>query len=220
MIRALGAASFEPTAPARRFAAVVDALYVADDELLRGRPPARAHRRLPSRGAIADLVDDLRGVLFPAHPGDADLEGDDLRAALDKRIDRAQLALVAQVRRGLSLACAHGGDEDGHPCASCDRRAGEVRDLLIDRLPAIRDLLMSDVQAAFEGDPAARFVDETLLCYPGVAAIIHHRIAHDLFVLSVPLVPRTIAELARAATDIDIRPGAKIGPRFFVDHVP
>ena len=85
-------------------------------------------------------------------------------------------------------------------------------------LPAIRVLLDSDVLAAFQGDPAARSVDEVLLCYPGVLAMIHYRLAHHLYVLGLPLLARIVAELAHGATGIDIHPGARIGAGFFIDH--
>jgi serine O-acetyltransferase len=217
--RALEAPGFEPDAtdrddPAR---AVLDALC-APSTILAPNADAAA-RQLPSREAVAGLLDDLRGLLFPAHFGAPDLEGDGLRAHLAKRLDRAGLVLAAQVRRALTFTCA-GPDHDGggFRCGSCDRRAAQVRDALVARLPAIRDILISDVRAAFAGDPAAQFIDETLLCYPGVAAITQHRIAHELFILSVPLIPRIIADLARATTGIDIHPGARIGPSFFIDH--
>jgi serine O-acetyltransferase len=86
------------------------------------------------------------------------------------------------------------------------------------RLPAVRALLDSDVLAAFAGDPAALSLDEALLCYPGVSAILQHRIAHELHRLSVPLIPRMISDIAHASTGIDIHPGAHIGPSFFIDH--
>ncbi|MGB9107362.1 MAG: serine O-acetyltransferase EpsC, partial [Telluria sp.] len=85
-------------------------------------------------------------------------------------------------------------------------------------LPDIRTLLDSDVLAAYQGDPAARSVDEVLLCYPGVLAMIHYRLAHRLYTLGLPLLARIISELAHAATGIDIHPGAKIGAGFFIDH--
>jgi serine O-acetyltransferase len=196
--------------------AVLDALC-APSEIL---APGVAGRQLPSRGAVAGLVDDLRVLLFPAHSGAPDLEGGGLRAHLAKRLDRARLVLAAQVGRALAFTCTrtrdHGGD--GLGCGACDRRSAQVRDALVARLPAIRNTLLSDVRAAFAGDPAAQFLDETLLCYPGVEAIARHRLAHELFVLSVPLIPRIIADLARATTGIDIHPGARIGPSFFIDH--
>jgi serine O-acetyltransferase len=98
-----------------------------------------------------------------------------------------------------------------------DRASAIVRDFAA-RLPALRTLLDGDLAAAYEGDPAARSVDEVLVCYPGMVAVIHHRIAHELHSLGVPLLARMIAELAHAATGIDIHPGASIGERFFIDH--
>ena len=85
-------------------------------------------------------------------------------------------------------------------------------------LPAIRELLDSDVEAAYRGDPAAGSVDEVVLCYPGILAVIHHRLAHQLYRLGVPLIARIVSELAHSATGIDIHPGADIGESFFIDH--
>ncbi|MDR3323633.1 MAG: serine O-acetyltransferase, partial [Zoogloeaceae bacterium] len=86
------------------------------------------------------------------------------------------------------------------------------------RLPKVRNLLDSDIRAAYEGDPAARSVDEVLVCYPGIFAITYHRLAHELYALGVPLVARIIAEIAHSSTGIDIHPGASIGSSFFIDH--
>jgi serine O-acetyltransferase len=208
-----------PRAPetAAPFAAVVDALCAANAGGglgTRRRPGDR--RLLPSRDAIAVLVDSLRAVLFPGHFGSSDLRAANLRYQIGARLDEAQRALREQVRRGLAFACDHGVGEGD--CRACDERAEEVTDLVVARLPAIRALLDTDVQAAYDGDPAAQFLDETLFCYPGVTAVTHHRIAHELYSLSVPLIPRIIAELAHAATGIDIHPGAKIAGSFFIDH--
>jgi serine O-acetyltransferase len=194
--------------------AVLDALCAPSGTLA----PGAGGRQLPSREAVAGVVDDLRALLFPAHFGTPDLAGGALRAHLGQRLDRARSVLAAQVRRALSLTCARDHKGEGPLCRRCDRRAGQVRDAFVARLPAIRSTLISDVRAAFDGDPAAQLLDETLLCYPGVAAITQHRLAHELFVLSVPLIPRIVADLARATTGIDIHPGARIGPSFFIDH--
>ena len=86
------------------------------------------------------------------------------------------------------------------------------------RLPAVRNLLESDIVAAYEGDPAARSVDEVLACYPGIMAIAYYRLAHELHLLGVPLIARMISEIAHSQTGIEIHPGAQIGPRFFIDH--
>ncbi len=230
MTRAFEAVSIEQVERSRRlapepeihsdrpFADVIDALCAANDQGLHGLGQLRGGYILPSREAVATLIDDLRAVLFPGHFGAPELGAVNLRAYIANRLGRAQLVLTEQVRRGLSFACDHGEGDNGRICASCDRGAHRVRDAFIAQLPAIRATLITDVQAAFDGDPAARFMDETLFCYPGITAITQHRIAHELFVLSVPLIPRIIAELAHAATGIDIHPGAEIGPSFFIDH--
>ncbi len=97
-------------------------------------------------------------------------------------------------------------------------QAAEITRAFAKQLPKIRLLIDSDIQAAFEGDPAARSSDEVLVCYPGITAAIHHRVAHELYRLGAPLVARVIAELAHSATGIDIHPGAQIADRFFIDQ--
>jgi serine O-acetyltransferase len=202
------------TVPAAPFDSVLDALC-ASNPFVSGSTAERP-RLPPSPAAIAGLLADLRAALFPGHFGGFDPAAGDLRSFVARRLDRAQNALRKQIRRGLAFACRHPMSDAA--CRVCDRRAEETARALLERLPALRDLLETDVQAAFHGDPAARFVDETLFCYPGVTAIVQHRIAHELFQLAVPLVPRMISELAHSETGIDIHPGATIGRRFFIDH--
>jgi serine O-acetyltransferase len=198
------------------FARTVDALCAANEDMLRGRLRAGGRHMLPSRDAIAEIVADLRAVLFPGHFGSSDLSHIGLRYWVGARLDSVQVALKEQVVRGLSFTCDHPPGEG--LCPVCDRRATEVTETLIGRLPDLRALLATDVRAAFDGDPAAQFLDETLFCYPGVTAITQHRIAHELYGQGVPLLPRIISELAHAATGIDIHPGAQIGGSFFIDH--
>ena len=102
-------------------------------------------------------------------------------------------------------------------CA-CETRAEDALKHLIESLPAIRSLLMEDIQAAFEGDPAAKYLDEIVLSYPCIEAISTYRVAHLLYELDVPIIPRIMSERAHSRTGIDIHPGAAIGPRFFIDH--
>jgi serine O-acetyltransferase len=201
----------------RTFEQVVDALCAANDELLQGRPRRRGKQVLPSREGIAEIVDDLRAVLFPGHFGVADATPAGLRYLVGARLERARGALADQVWRGLSFACAHVAPAVSD-CAVCEQRAVQVAAELVAELPRIRARLATDVQAAYEGDPAARSLDETLLCYPGVAAITAYRIAHELYRRAVPLIPRIITDLAHSSTAIDIHPGAEIGDSFFIDH--
>ncbi|MFP5393399.1 MAG: serine O-acetyltransferase EpsC [Gammaproteobacteria bacterium] len=168
----------------------------------------------PSRDALAAIVDQLKGVLFPMRLGPADLrqESEDIHVA--HALDSALHALLRQVRLELRYSAAL----RGLPGDNIDANALQATRAFGAALPGIRAVLDSDVLAAFQGDPAARSVDEVLLCYPGVLAVIHYRLAHCLYQLDLPLLARIVTELAHAATGIDIHPGATIGSGFFIDH--
>ena len=171
-------------------------------------------RELPSREALATAVDGLRGALFPMRLGPPELRQESEDYYVGHMLDSVLSALRAQVR----LELRHGARSSGLPTLDADARAQVIVHDFALALPRIRTLLDSDVLAAFHGDPAARTVDEVLLCYPGIRATINHRIAHQLYRLGVPLLARVIAELAHGETGIDIHPGAQIGPGFFIDH--
>ncbi len=172
-------------------------------------------RELPSRDALTQIMEGLRGALFPMRLGPPDLRqesedyyvGHTLNAVLNGLLDQVRLELTYQSRQSAA---------PNRSTIESDAR-GIVRNFA-DSLSDVRVLLDSDVIAAFNGDPAARSVDEVLLCYPGVHAMIHHRIAHRLHVLGVPLLARIVAELAHGDTGIDIHPGAQIGEGLFIDH--
>jgi serine O-acetyltransferase len=191
---------------------VVDALTAATIDLVGKRP--RQARALPERDTLEHIVADLRAVLFPVHFGPPDLSADGIRFYIGHRLDAALRQLQEQIHRGLLFECEH----PHQPCELCAARAGELTRAFAQQLPVVRALLGSDVRAAYDGDPAARSLDEAIFCYPGIAAVIHHRLAHELYGLGVPLIPRIISELAHAATGIDIHPGAQIGGSFFIDH--
>ena len=191
---------------------IVEELTAANAELLRGRRTKLGRGALPSREALAQIVADLRAALFPAHFGAADLSDEGIQYYVGHTLDAALVALQEQVRRGFLFACGQADEAD------CARLALPATRRFAARLPAVRALLGSDARAAYEGDPAARSPDEALVCYPGLAAITHHRIAHELYALGVPLVARIVAELAHGETGIDIHPGAEIGASFFIDH--
>ena len=175
-------------------------------------PGGRRHL-LPSRDVVERVVYHLREALFPGFFGAPASSRDALREAVERSLGMALGALEEQVRRGLLFDCTHAGIG-----CRCARRASLVRDEFARRLPSIRALLETDVRAAYEGDPAATSPEEALFCYPGVTAITHHRLAHELHRLGVPLIARLVAELAHSATGIDIHPGASIGGSFFIDH--
>ena len=187
--------------------AVVDALVAASTALTE-MPLGR--REFPSRAALAELVDDLRALLFPGYFGPSDLTGETLRYHLGARMDRVLHGLRDQIQRGMMAA-----DPSLPPCGE---RALELARAFLSRLPKVRHLLATDVQAGFEGDPAATSPDEVLFCYPGLLAITSQRLAHEMLDLGVPLLPRMITEHAHSLTGIDIHPGAQIAERFFIDH--
>lgn len=173
-----------------------------------------AVREFPSREALKEIAEALCGALFPMRLGPPDLhqEGEDFYVG--HTLDTALNALFQQVQLELGynrrLQCEEREGVEAH--------AAEIVQAFAGQLPRIRALLDSDVEAAYLGDPAARSVDEVLLCYPGILAVIHYRLAHTLYVLGVPLIARIMSEIAHSATGIDIHPGAQIGEGFFIDH--
>ncbi|TKD21695.1 serine acetyltransferase [Rhodobacter capsulatus] len=172
-------------------------------------------RELPAPEAVERIVAGLRGALFPMRLGPSDLRQESEQLYVGHTLDVVLRDLVEQVVLELG-----GRPSDADPALRAEIRA-RAHDLVRDfaqYLPTIRTQLDSDVLAAHGADPAARSVDEVLLCYPGLAAMIHHRIAHQLYRLGAPLIARMISEAAHRATGIDIHPGATIGTGFFIDH--
>ena len=175
---------------------------------LRDKPP-----KLPSRKELHKILEALSAVLFPNRLGQPDLNDEGIDYFVGHTLETLLRELYTQIRRELQFISGHQGvDNAAHELAISIARAFAAQ------LPAVRRLVDSDIQAAFEGDPAARSPDEVLVCYPGITAIIHHRLAHVLYESGAPLVARVIAELAHSATGIDIHPGAHIGESFFIDH--
>ena len=174
-------------------------------------------RELPSREALAQVIGSLRGVLFPMRLGPADLRQESEDFYVGHTLDSVLHSLLAQVQLELRYGARHQNSSTSGQGALDEQAIQIVREFSLS-LPGIRALLDSDVLAAFEGDPAARSVDEVLLCYPGIQAVIHHRLAHRLYQLGVPLLARIVAELAHSETGIDIHPGARIDGGLFIDH--
>jgi serine O-acetyltransferase len=171
-------------------------------------------RELPSPESVAQIIDSLRAALFPMRLGPPDLRPESEDFFVGHALDRALQQLLPEVRLELRHAARH----EGAPLEEVESAAVAVVRRFGESLPALRSLLDTDVNAAFRGDPAARSVDEVLLCYPGIQAVIHYRLAHQLYALGVPLLARMVTERAHAQTGIDIHPGARIGPGFFIDH--
>jgi serine O-acetyltransferase len=171
-------------------------------------------REFPSRQRLREVLQLLCAALFPMRLGPAELRQETEDFYVGHTLDTALSGLHEQVRRELAYNARH----DAAQAAGAEQRAYDIVQHFARRLPQIRALLDTDVEAAYHGDPAALSVDEVLLCYPGILAIIHHRLAHTLYLLGAPLVARIVAELAHSETGIDIHPGATIGASFFIDH--
>jgi serine O-acetyltransferase len=169
-------------------------------------------RRPPSRDALEAVLNGLVEALFPRHYGQSDLDTENIDAFVGNALNVALNALLEQVHRG-NLFVADGPASD-----QAFQEAVDLTRAFASRLPETRGLLVSDLRAAFVGDPAATSFPEILIGYPGMIAVIHHRLAHILHGLGATLVARLIAEIAHTKTGIDIHPGASVGPSFFVDH--
>lgn len=175
-------------------------------------------RELPSRDALVQIVQGLSAALFPTHYGRPDLSDESIDYYVGNTLNSTLVLLAEQVRRGLLYASDAGDHDPVQHDAGLTDKANHVTRAFAGQLPEIRALLVSDLQAAYQGDPAATSVSEILLCYPGMTAIIHYRLAHALYRLGAPLLARLISDIAHSRTGIDIHPGAEIGPAFFIDH--
>lgn len=180
----------------------------------RRRPTEPGGRELPSRDAVAQILTDLRAALFPMRLGPVQLRQESEDFYVGHTLDLVLHSLYAQARLELQYAARYQAQDT----VDIGQHALQIVRSFSRSLSEIRTLLDTDVLAAYQGDPAARSVDEVLLCYPGILALIHHRIAHQLYRLGLPLLARIAAELAHAQTGIDIHPGASIGTGFFIDH--
>ncbi len=171
-------------------------------------------REFPSQDSLRQIIKDLSGALFPMRLGPIDLREEVEDFYVGHTIGAALDALLQQVC--LELQYVDKNDPDLR--RETQSRAIEIVRQFGAELPSVRHALDLDVTAAYQGDPAAHSVDEVLLCYPGVVAMIHHRLANVLYRLGVPVLARIVAEIAHADTGIDIHPGATIGRSFFIDH--
>ena len=169
---------------------------------------------LAGRNEIYSILDNLLGVLFPGRFSKEKVSRDETSFYLADMLRHISFRLGKHIREVFKYRC----HKDNCDNCNCDERASQALMNLIEKLPAIREMLMEDIRAAFDGDPAAKYLDEIILSYPCVEAISTYRIAHLLYKLEVPIIPRIMSERAHSQTGIDIHPGAKIGPRFFIDH--
>lgn len=215
--------SIDPAAPADDTAQwnlgpVIQALRSSREDKHKIRHNGRV-RELPSRVALTTIVNGLSAALFPTHYGRPNLTDESIDYFVGDTLNTTLNRLSEQVRRGLLFSVPAGDEGDGaSDDAALAQHARDITRSFAASLPDIRALLVSDVQAAYAGDPAATSVAEIMLCYPGTIAILYHRLAHRLHALGAPFLARLIADIAHTLTGIDIHPGAHIGASFFIDH--
>jgi serine O-acetyltransferase len=193
----------------------LDAIVRAVVESYKSDPRGhRINRRfLPSRDEIIECIGLFLQVFYPGYFGRQDLTDESIAYHVGGLLSSLRDKLARQIEQCLCHAAECGAVVD--PCANEARRLATS---LLARLPAIREALVEDVQAAYDGDPAATGLDEVILAYPGLLAVTVYRIAHELQAMGVPLLPRIMTEWAHAQTGADIHPGATVGRRFFIDH--
>jgi serine O-acetyltransferase len=168
----------------------------------------------PSVEKAVEILQRTKRLLFPGYFNDQVLDNNQLEYAIGMEVIRLFEVLSAEI----ALSIKHDCQRYDMVCTHCQERGQQEAIRFLERLPEIRKILTTDVQAAYDGDPAAKTIDEVVISYPGVLAITVHRIAHQLRQQEIPLLPRVISEYAHSVTGIDIHPGATIGSSFFIDH--
>lgn len=202
-----------PNATQWNLGVIIDELRISREATHNIRHQGRV-RELPSRDALTVIINGLSAVLFPTHYGRPNLTDESIDYFVGDTLNTTLNRLAEQVRRGLLFS------GDAAPLDDTDlvHKAREITRQFGAGLPAIRALLVSDVQAAYAGDPAATSVAEIMLCYPGTIAILYYRLAHSLHTLGSRFLARLVSDIGHSLTGIDIHPGARIGASFFIDH--
>ena len=178
-----------------------------------GRIHHLGHSPLPSYREVVEILADLREILFPGYGRRQNLHMGNVGYHVGDLIDSLHDRLTQQITRAMKHDCR---SRDLETDFEADAQIKAIR--FLETIPDLRTILADDAQASYDGDPAAKGLDEIIFCYPGLAAVSVFRIAHELYKLEVPLIPRMMSEYAHAKTGIDIHPGATIGRRFFIDH--
>ncbi|RKY09326.1 MAG: serine acetyltransferase [Planctomycetota bacterium] len=169
---------------------------------------------LPARDKVLEILNLLIELLFPGYAGTRAFSRRNIKFVVGDILCRIRTELTEQAE----LALRHNCRLENCLTDDCATMAADATDHLLNRLPAIREMLKGDVQAAYEGDPAAKSFEEIVISYPYIIAIATHRIAHELYLRHIPLIPRIMSESAHSRTGIDIHPGARVGKNFFIDH--
>ena len=187
----------------------IEATYDSSDEIFF----TDQNRRMPNRNVIISILKDMRNIMFPGYFTDGAQTTADARYFVGNTVLGVEAKMIEQIRLALFF-------RDGTRISfdDAEARAREISSAMLCKLPSIQRMLYKDIQAAFDGDPAAQSKEEIVYSYPGFFAIWVYRIAHELYEMGVPLVPRIMTEYAHSRTGVDINAGAKIGEYFFIDH--
>lgn len=196
---------------------LIDAIYEQSMTHRTGQVPA------PDPSSVETLLMHLRALMFPGFQGPRSARSEELSEQVTHWLEEIERELEVQCRIAFRYWRVTGETGDPHDLTegeehTCNQRARDATNAFLQKLPDVRRALALDVQAAYDGDPAARHTDEVILCYPSIRALTVYRLARELHLLEVPLLPRIMCEQVHAQTGIDIHPGAEIGESFFIDH--
>jgi serine O-acetyltransferase len=169
---------------------------------------------LPDKASVIQILDDFLAVIYPGYFGRKYVETSNVEYHIGDLVDSIYARLTIEIYRSVKPQC----DRTPDFCSHCHDRGEEEALTLLRKLPRLRTQLSMDVQAAYDGDPAAKSIDEVIFAYPAIMAITIYRIAHELHVQGIPLLPRIMTEHVHSVTGIDIHPGATIAQGFFIDH--
>ncbi len=169
---------------------------------------------IPSQEKVIAIVQQARRILFPGYFTRTKLHASNLEYYIGKQTTD----LYDKVAEQITMAIRHDCRRNNLPCSNCETRSHQIALAFIESLPSVASILATDIRAALEGDPATKNPDEIIFCYPGLLATQIFRLAHELYLLGVPIIPRIMTEYGHSQTGIDIHPGATIGPGFFIDH--
>lgn len=173
----------------------------------------------PNRQNVVSVLQDLQCLIFPGFKYEETIESKNLKYITGQHVNKIVSVLTSEIQKSMVYyKCQKADIEEDAEFTACYKKAEKIALGLVEELPEIRRLIMKDSDAALRGDPAAKTLEEVILSYPGLEAIVVHRIAHFLYKEGVPIIPRIMSENVHGKTGIDIHPGAQIGESFFIDH--
>lgn len=173
---------------------------------------------LPSAVVLEEIISLARAIIFPGFYGKSSVNSSTIKYQIGVNVERMHQLLSQQILAGLCFGITNDCECADSNSQMCFSYASELASEIIGKLPEIRRVLQTDVEAAYNGDPAADSYGVIVSCYPAIKALVNYRLAHELYLLDIPLIPRMLTEMAHSETGIDIHPAAKIGEHFTIDH--